>query len=780
MQDNTRRSRVTRVIGLALLAWTAPLGAQGGSATQGTISGSVVSARDGAALAEARITVLGGGHGSITDGRGAFRLVGVPAGVHRLVAQQIGHAPDTATVEVLAGAVSTVAFRLVPAAVLLEPLVVSATREVERRADGSLTIDALGGNDVRETRASHPAGILNRLAGVHVTETSGEGHMMAMRLQVTTAPMYLYLEDGIPTRPTGFFNHNALYEVNLPQAGGIEVIKGPGTALYGSDAIGGIVNVLTRPAPQAATVELNAEGGEHGYRRVLATGGGTWGNHGIRADVNVTHSDNWKEQAPFDRQSATIRWDGRFGAWTTRTVAAGSRIDQQDVPAISRVLYEGNPTVNLAPIAYRTVRALRVSSAIERERDGTLLSFTPYARVNELGLLPSWQLTFDPQTWVTKNASVGLLARYRRDITPWSGRIIVGVDADLSPGSFLARQAIVSRSGPNNAWTTYTDGAVHYDYDVTYRGVSPYLQTHWTPAAALKVDAGLRADFAGYDYVTHLDPVSTGAHRVPASTTVSYSHLSPKIGATYAFSEGLSVYGSYRHGFRVPSFGQLFTQNSAVNTVDLEPVKVDSWEAGVRGRLGGRAIYQVAAYTMRVSDDILTYVTEQNTREARNAGSARHRGIELSAGVALAGTLRLDAAYSWATHRYLDWVPRAASGTTPAVSYSGNLIEQAPRTIGSAMLAWTPSVLGGGRVALEWSHLGRYAQDPGNVSFYEGHQLFNLHANAFVTPQAELFVRVVNLGDRRHAELSSYDAFQKDTYTPGAPRSVFGGVRYAW
>jgi outer membrane cobalamin receptor len=96
---------------------------------------------------------------------------------------------------------------------------------------------------------------MNRLAGVHVSELSGEGHSMAIRQPITTKPMYLFLEDGIPTRATGFFNHNALYEVNIPQSGGIEVLKGPGTAMYGSDAIGGVVNVLTRaaPAPRGST-----------------------------------------------------------------------------------------------------------------------------------------------------------------------------------------------------------------------------------------------------------------------------------------------------------------------------------------------------------------------------------------------------------------------------------------------------------------------------------------------------------------------------------------------
>src|SRR3712207_3510031 len=130
---------------------------------------------------------------------------------------------------------------------------------------------------------------MNRLPGVHVSELSGEGHSLAIRQPITTKPMYLYLEDGVPTRPTGFFNHNALYEVNIPQSGGVEVIKGPGTALFGSDAIGGVVNVLTRPAPLVPSLDVSVEGGAYGYRRALVTGGLTRGGHGVRADVNVTH-----------------------------------------------------------------------------------------------------------------------------------------------------------------------------------------------------------------------------------------------------------------------------------------------------------------------------------------------------------------------------------------------------------------------------------------------------------------------------------------------------------
>ena len=615
---------------------------------------------------------------------------------------------------------------------------------------------------------------MNKLAGVHMSQLSGEGHSMAIRMPISTNPWYLYLEDGIPTRPTGFFNHNALYEVNMPQSAGIEVIKGPGTALYGSDAIGGIVNSLTRAAPKNASLEAGLEGGVYGYRRLLASGGNTWGMNGLRADVNVTHSDNWKKEAPFDRVSGTLRWDfiGPNG-WTAKTILTGSKIDQQDVPAVSRVLFDTAMKVNLAPIAYRRVRALRLSSAIEKSSGASLWSFTPFARVNDMGLLPSWQLSYDPQT-ATKNNSLGFLARWRRDVTPMNGQIIVGADADYSPGSFFAQQAVLTRSGPYNAYTSYKAGAVQYDYDVTYKQMSPYVQTQWNPVPRLHVDAGVRADFSAFDYDTHLAPLDTGAHRRPASTTVSYSHVSPKIGASVDVSREFNVFASYRHGFRTPAQGQLFQQNSARNTVGLKPVKVNSYEVGARGQLAQRFVYQVSAYDMTMTDDILTYVTASNTREATNAGSSRHRGVEISTGAALTSALRLDVAYSNATHRYVDWAP------STTVSYSGKLQEMAPRDLANVQLTWSPRILNAGRIVFEWSHLGRYAEDPANTEFYKGYQLLNLNATYNINSRIELFGRAINLENRRFGELVTYDAFQKTQYTPGAPRSVFAGLKYAY
>ena len=755
---------------------------QTAAATTATISGIVRSSKN-APLADVAVRVEGTRRGAMTDAEGHFRITDVPAGNVRVVAQRLDLGADSANVTLPADGTVQLDLHLREVAVVIAPTVVSATRERQRREEASATIDVLDGEEVRRTRAAHPAMLMNRVPGVHVSELSGEGHSMAMRQPITTKPMYLYLEDGVPTRATGFFNHNALYEVNIPQSAGIEVLKGPGTALYGSDAIGGVVNVLTRPAPLTPTMEANLEGGAFGYRRVLASGGFTsgGGHNGLRADVNVTHSDNWKDAAPFNRQSGTVRWDVVAGnGWTAKTVVTGSNIKQQDVPAIdSSRFFGGQRALNLAPIAYRRVQALRVSSAIEKDAGASLWSVTPYARYDVLDLIPSWQLTYDPQIWDQRNTSVGLLAKYRRDFTPLRARVIVGADADLSPGSFVADQAVVTRTGTNRIFSSYSVGNRQYDYDVTYGSASPYIHTEISPSSKLRIDAGLRADFIGYKYDNLLTPLDTGAHRRPADRDVSYSHLSPKLGATYELAPAVNFFASYRDGFRAPSQGQLFQQSSAINTVDLAPVKVESYEVGARGSLGTRAIYQVSLYDMVIRDDIITFITASGTREASNAGRTRHRGIEVGTGVALAPTVKLDASYSISSQRYVDWTPQAATPTKAAVSYSGNRIDEAPRDLASAFLAWSPRALKGGRVALEWSHTGRYDTDPANTRSYAGYDLLHLHASAQMTPRMELFARVTNLANTPYAEIVTYDPspFLRNQYTPGAPRSVYAGLR---
>lgn len=767
----------------------APAAPSADRVASGIVEGRVTSPA-GAPLADVLVLLQGAGgppRGAMTDDAGRYAIRGVPAGPYTLVARRVGLAEQRRALTVGAGT-TRVELALAEQAALVAPVVVSATRETQRRAEASATIDVLDGAEVRLARAAHPAQLLKRVPGVYVAQLSGEGHSMAIRQPITTKPMYLYLEDGIPTRATGFFNHNALYEVNIPQSGGIEVLKGPGTALYGSDAIGGVVNVLTRPAPAAPSVEIATEGGGSGYGRLLASGGSTRGRDGVRADLNLTRVRGWRDENAYDRQSATVRWD-HFAddGLSLRTVVTGTRVDQNDAIAQDSAQFRARDPRNRSPLAFRAVTALRASTSIERQGERASWSVAPYARHNVLDLLPNWMLTYDPQTYTTRSTSLGLLAKVRRDLAPLKARVIAGADLDLTPGSFAADSLRLFRSGSGTRqrYDSATATRRLYDYDVTYRQASPYVQAELAPTGRLRLDAGARYDWMSYDYRTNLAPTQSGRWRVPGSTTRTYTRLSPKIGATYEASKALGVFASWRAGFRAPGQGQLFTQGTTENTVDLAPVKVASAETGVRGQLGRRVLYQLSAYDMTIRDDILTFTRPDGLREARNAGTTRHRGLESSVSAMLLPSLRLDAAWSVSDQRYVTYAP------TSQISYAGRRIEQAPARLGNALLSWSPRALRGGRVAAEWSHTGGYVSGylldaqsrPTGERRYGGHDVLHLHANAQLTSHVELFGRVLNATDRTYAELAAFNAndrVQPDQFTPGAPRTVYAGLRYSW
>ncbi len=674
-------------------------------------------------------------------------------------------------------------------------VVVTATRERVPLVLTPASVGVVSEQDIAGLRPTHPSQVLARVPGVAVAVTNGEGHTTAIRQGFTTSPVYLFLEDGVPTRSTGFFNHNALYEINVPQAGGIEVTRGPGSALYGSDAIGGIVNVLTRRPPEAREFSLSAEAGAYGWARLLLDGGTRAANDGVRASLNLTHTDGWRDFTAYDRQGGTFRWDREIDSDTAlRTVLSFSGIDQQtgaNSPLVEAD-YRNNPTRNNTPIAYRKVQAVRLYSAWERRFGASLLSITPFVRHDAMDLLASFTLASDPTVFNTSNQSYGLQAKWRSDFEPLQARLIGGVDVDVSPGGRVEDRLNVttSGSGASRVYQSYTLGPRIYDYDVTFRGVSPYLHGEISPLAPLRLTVGVRFDDLSYHFDNRFGttPVAAGGrfYGQAPDTTVGFSRLSPKLGATWALAENLHAFASFNEGFRVPSENQLFRPASATTAAQatasaqsalrLKPITATQAELGLRGRLGAVA-FDVAVYDLRKKDDIVSLRdTTTNLTESVNAGETRHRGIELGAEAPLSSTLSAGMALSWARHTYEQWQAFSAT-TSQNVDFSGKRIEAAPQFLGNVRLSWAPREAL--RLQLEWIRIGAYWMDQANSTRYGGHDLFNVRANWALGRGVSLFGSVMNLADRRYADSASISS-ATPVYSPGLPRAVYAGVELRW
>ena len=686
----------------------------------------------------------------------------------------------------------------------LREVTVTGTREAQLIAETPNTVDTVSGERIRQQRPSHPSQVMNQVPGVWVSNLSGEGHSTAIRQPLTTSPVYLYLEDGIPTRSTGFFNHNALYEINVPQSGGMEISKGPGSALYGSDAIGGTVNVLTRTPPRQAEFETSAETGSFGWGRLMMSGGNSSGDDAWRASLNLTTNQGYQDHAHYDRQTGNIRWDRALGSDATlKTVLSFSQVDQNHVGSLTKSQYDDDSSrkTNNIAFSYRKVDAFRLSTSYEKEVGSSLISITPYVRDNSMEIIPSWMVSYDPVKYTTKNQSFGFLSKYRHDFEPMRARVIVGLDFDISPGSRDEDSIRVTSTGNNVSGRTYTynKGVAPvqiYDYDVTFRSISPYIHGEISPTEKLRLIGGVRYDNMQYDYDNNFRGGVAGASQGvagsfpgggfyghAASTKVDYSHWGPKFGATYEFSKVLTGFANYSNSFRTPSEGQVFrgsrestanrAQIAAQSLLDLKPVIVDNYEMGLRG-LVGKANYEVSVYYMKKKDDILSYQNPAtNQRTVVNGGETLHKGVEFGLGAPITDTWRIDASLSYAKHTYEQW---KVSGTA---DYSGNEMESAPRLIANTRLSYAPGYMNGGRVQLEWFKLGSYYQDQANTTKYGGHNLFNLRANYPIEKRWEVFGSINNLFDAQYAETAGMDG-TAPTYSTGLPRTFVLGVQAKW
>jgi iron complex outermembrane recepter protein len=737
--------------------------------TTGTIAGRIVASESDSSLAGVYVVLPALNLAVQTDARGRFEIRGLPAGRHSLLARAVGRTAARAEVTVVAGDVATLALALRTAVIEVADVTVSASRDAQSLATMPLAIGVIDVSDIAATRAHHPSELVIRTPGAWVSNLGGEGHSTAIRQPITAKAVYQYLEDGVPIRSTGFFNHNGLYEINLPQSGRIEIIKGPGSAVYGSDAIGGAVNSYTREPSIGRSAEFSVEGGSAGYRRGMGTVSNTWGRNGFRADLNITDADGWRIRAPYSRQSGTFRWDVALGQNSRlKTVIAASHIDQPSDGGsdLSRADFDSAATRNYSPITYREVKALRWSTEYAGQTGLTSYGATAYARYNSLDIMPSWQLSFDPQIWASENRSFGLMVRGRRALVGLKTSVSAGIDAEVSPGSRFEQRIIPVQTA--GVYTDYTLADVQYDYDVTFWQGAPYIQLAMNPLPGLSLDLGARYDRLGYNYDTHLAVEDTAGHRIPASTDVEFSRLTPKVGASYEFVPGVNLFASYRGGFRVPSESQLFRQGAALNTVDLRPVRAENIETGIKVRLGSVAAFEATAYQMRLHDDVLTFFDPgTGLRTAQNAGETRHRGLETGIDVAPVHSIRLNATATWSKHTYVEWRPRADQ------DLSGNEMELAPEFFGAFRLSWEPSALEHSSITAEWVKLGKYWQDPQNTHTYPGHDVVSVYATVPVTRGLELVARMTNLFDERFAETSSYTTAQGERLRPGQSRAFF-------
>lgn len=670
----------------------------------------------------------------------------------------------------------------------LEVIVVTSTREARARQELPESVGILDRATIEQVASSHPAELLNRLAGVHINQVGGEGHMTAIRQPLTTGGVYLFLEDGVPTRPTGFFNHNGLYEIDLSQAERVEVTRGPGSALYGSDAIGGLINSLTRTPAGTRELDATLEANEHdGYRLLLGASGPLSEADRVGVQVNVTDQRDFRDHGDYRRFSVTARWDRDWSTTlSSQTVLAWSDIDQSGISTLDEEDYRRRPATNYyrGDVGFREVEALRLTSSWTWEPTEQLQwSATAFYRDNRMDLMPFWMLSYDPNVYVTEFQTGGLMIKQRRLFATPNVEWIAGLDVDYTPSTYREQRIELHREGHLYVNVNRT-GRTNYHFDADQLALSPYTQVEWQPFPALRLSAGMRYDHFEVKYRDRLAaeipevglftplPFPSRHHR-PDDQTVRFDQWSPKLGLVYDLHPQHNLYASRRYAFRAPTAGQLFRSGAVADTTRLKPVTAVSHELGVRGQITSGLDYDLALYQMIVEDDIVSLISD-GTRMTVNSGKSRHGGIELTVEAHFFDGWQAAVALSHSRQQYRDFAAVCGSDTC---HFDGNDIPRAPRDMGNATLAYqAPDQRW--RLELEWSHLGRYYTDEANSHSYGGHNLLTLRGQLRLNQHCELYARLHNLTDRRYATyVSNQVGASTLDYRPGQPRTATMGVR---
>jgi iron complex outermembrane recepter protein len=651
-----------------------------------------------------------------------------------------------------------------------EELVVTATRQGAPLRDLPGNTSRLSTDDVDFIRQDHAAEILNTVAGVGIHRGNGQEHLTAIRSPVLTggagAGSFLFMEDGISLRAAGFANVNGLFEANTEQAGGIEVMRGPGSAFYGSNALHGLVNVLSRAPSKGFEHELDGSGGPHDLYRTKMSTSGTVGRHGYRLSFNGAHDGGWRFASGYDQQKTTLRYDYSGVKDTLRMVMSGQNLNQETAGFVTGyksykddVLKKGNPN----PDAFRDVRSARVHLRWDRVIDkDSEFSITPYFRFTEMKFL----MHFLPSQALEKNGhkSGGFQSAYYRDL-PGGHRVILGTDLEFTSGYMSEIQENPTIFG------TYTQGT-HYDYDVDSWVVAPYFHTEWQLGEKTRLTVGLRYEHTRYDYDDKTTGGIVGRFLRAPERVDTFDNFSPKVGVVHHVNDDLSAYLNLARGTRAPQTTDAYRLQSQQVVGQIDSETLDSVEFGVRGEQWGIS-YDVAAFYMEKEDFFFRNVDGFNVTN----GKTRHRGVEFSLFSQFLDHFDAAANFTYAKHTYnFNGPVNVGINMTEGIT-DGDDVDTAPRTIGNVRLGW--NAFNKGRLEAEWVHMGRYYLDASNQHKYPGHDVLNLRARWDVTKYASIHARINNLIDTEYADRA--DFFRAThRYFPGEERSGHIGVTFRY
>lgn len=765
---------------------------------QEIITGHVIDHDTKEPLAGATVICCAGQKGTTTNSSGYFELAPPTyAGGDTLVVSYIGYdkqiIPNPATRVVISLSVS---------ANTLQQIMVTANREAVLRTDAPVAISKLSPLVINDTKPVLMAELINKVPGVVMLNYNNEQHAMSIRQPMGTSPYFLYLEDGLPMRPMGVFNHNTLIEMNLFSVSHIEVIKGPASSLYGPEAVGGAINFITHRATVMPTAKVGLQADHWGYKRIQYAAGATIKNKlGVYISGYEGRQRNaWQTYSDYDKSSVSIRMDYALSEKTKLTATfSGHAYDSDMAGSVDSTAYYNRQYSSTTDFTYRTVHSQRTRfTTTHAWNESNETSLTIAYRDNTIGQIPNYGIRWiagSPVATVERNAnnSTSQVAalQHRLNFNFLDAKLLTGAVIDMSPVNYQAHRIhLAAHLRPDgNTVERYTIVEERPDqflarYEARLKNQAAYSQFEINPVTRLKVTLGIRYDKMAFDYDNHLDQ-SRG--------TKAFGQFTPRVGATFDLLRDKGLYANYSEGFSPPGLTAIFRKRADALPgnefhYNLEPARFTNFEIGGWGAFFDSKLYvDVALYRMLGRRELLSIRQPDNSTEQQSAGKTLHQGIEYGLTWTPASAWFIRFGGTNAIHRFEEFELSQRSNDVRHVN--GNDMPQSPGWIANTEVTCKPAYLKGFRIALEWQRISSWYQDQVNHVKYDDKSFLGLRGVSYLNMRigyewkfVEVFFNTLNLTNERYAHAATRGNAPTDrtSFTPAAPRTFVFGVQYTF
>ena len=516
----------------------------------------------------------------------------------------------------------------------LNPVVVTATRIEQPIADIGTTITVVENPQIQEQKIDRVGDVLRQVPGVQVTQSGSPGSVTGVSIRGATSAQTLILVDGVEVNAgaTGSFGIANLTTDNLDR---VEILRGAGGSLYGSQAIGGVVNVLSQEGQGPPTASLVSAGGNRATSQQVATVSGAAGNLGYSGAVSYFSTEGFRPvNDNSDNLSCSARLDYHLGDDTV--ISGFARYIASNVSLPDYLVFSGVP---LDPTAHERDEFMLFKGEVEHHFGDNLL-----ARASAFFLRQDVRVNAPP----FPGGIVFGAPYFETDSIPEETR---GGNAEAiytwAPGfRTLAGFDFLDRWLRSGSFCSFCDPLPPFA-----AGVSKFNARRQEYAGYVEQEASL---FNGHVLVT-------GGFRVDGNSQFG-KQVSPAWSVAIPLTKiSTTLRGSYSEGFRAPAFNELYYPD--YGNPRLKPEISSEYDGGFTTNFGERASLTATYFSRRVRNLIVTVPCPTCIfgSEAGNAARVDVQGVEIVPSLTLVKGLTLSGNVT-----VLDETHADAAGSTAA------------------------------------------------------------------------------------------------------------------